>query len=213
MIRLYRQVYDTINEYSAEYSPMNLIRSNFHAISDEAYRSAQPTPKEIRRYHAKYGLKTIVNVRGRKAGSKIQRRQEAVCEELGITLHYIHLHSRNIPSHATLEATKTLIDTIDYPALFHCKAGSDRAGLISTLYLYFKKGVLPSTGRQLRFFPFGHLRYARTGMLDFFFARFEASGKDLITFSEQIEDRKAMEQEFSALPALDWFSKRVMGQE
>lgn len=212
MIELYRKTYDAINAWSAEYSPMNIIRSNFYAISEEAYRSAQPTPKRIREYHEKYGIKTIVNVRGRKEGSKIQREQEAVCEGLGIELRYIHLHSRNIPEYETLEATKELIESIEYPALFHCKAGSDRAGLISTLYLYFKKGMMPSQSRQLRFWPFGHMRYARTGMLDYFFERFEASGKSLMEFSKQI-DRKKMEREFKALPVLDWFSKKVLRQE
>lgn len=209
---LYHKVYDAINEWSAEYSPMNVIRSNFHAISEEAYRSAQPTPGRIRRWHEKYGIKTIVNVRGRKEGSKIQREQERVCKELGIELHYIHLHSRNIPTYKTLAKTKVLIETIEYPVLFHCKAGSDRAGLISTLYLYFKKGVMPSGAGQLRFWPFGHMRYARTGMLDFFFARFEASGEALMIFVKN-SDPKAMEKEFSALPLLDWFSKKVLGQE
>lgn len=213
MIKLYWKIYDAVNAYSAEYSPMNLIRSNFHSISEEAYRSAQPSPKQLRRYHAQYGLKTVVNVRGRKDNSKIQREEEAVCAELGITLRYIHLHSRNIPSHETLEETKALIEEIEYPALFHCKAGSDRAGLISALYLYFKKGIMPNESRQLRFWPFGHMRYARTGMLDFFFERFGVSGEEsLMQFSEQI-DRQEMEQSFRALPVLDWFSKKVMGQE
>jgi protein tyrosine phosphatase (PTP) superfamily phosphohydrolase (DUF442 family) len=213
VIKLYRKIYDAVNAYTAEYSPMNIIRSNFHAISEEAYRSAQPSPKQLRRYHARYGLKTVVNVRGRKDDSKIQREEEAVCEALGITLRYIHLHSRNIPAHETLEETKALIEGIEYPALFHCKAGSDRAGLISALYLYFKKGIMPHESRQLRFWPFGHMRYARTGMLDFFFARFEASGeRSLMQFSRQI-DRPAMERSFRAMPILDWFSKKVMGQE
>ncbi len=34
---------------------------------------------------------------------------------------------------------RALFDRIEYPALFHCKSGADRVGLMAALYLFFKE--------------------------------------------------------------------------
>ena len=40
-----------------------LVYANCHKISDLAWRSAQPTPRQLRQF-AKAGIRTIVNLRG-----------------------------------------------------------------------------------------------------------------------------------------------------
>ena len=47
-----------------EHNIVNLFRDNFYRISPNAFRSAQPTPWQIRRRVKQYGIKTIINVRG-----------------------------------------------------------------------------------------------------------------------------------------------------
>src|SRR3954454_9519239 len=46
------------------------LGDNFHAVvPGELYRSAQPTPELITDYHVKYGIKTVINLRGENVGS------------------------------------------------------------------------------------------------------------------------------------------------
>ena len=40
------------------------IYNNLYDLGGGMFRSSQPSPAQIRKYHRKYGLKTIINLRG-----------------------------------------------------------------------------------------------------------------------------------------------------
>ena len=49
----------------AIYASFLQITGNFHSvIPGELYRSAQPTPQKISKYHHQYNIKTVINLRG-----------------------------------------------------------------------------------------------------------------------------------------------------
>ena len=52
-----------LNMIFVDHAIFRLIYLNFHRVTPEFWRSAQPAPHDIRRL-AKEGLKTIVNLRG-----------------------------------------------------------------------------------------------------------------------------------------------------
>ncbi|BCW90121.1 hypothetical protein sos41_32890 [Alphaproteobacteria bacterium SO-S41] len=141
-------------------------------LSDEMWRSSQPLPYQITGA-AKLGIRTIVNLRG-PSDNSFYRFEEEYCQRAGLTLINFVVYSREAPLAATVLAAKQLFEDLDYPALMHCKSGADRAGLMSRLYLIFRKGMsVESTARQLSM-AYGHVRQAKTGILDYFFTAYLA---------------------------------------
>jgi protein tyrosine/serine phosphatase len=89
---------------------------------------------------------------------------------------------------------------IDYPVLVHCKSGADRAGLMSAVYLlqHEKRPFEEAMGQlSLRF---GHVKQAKTGILDFFFEAYRQDNeKSPITFMDWVNtdyDPAALKKSF-----------------
>jgi uncharacterized protein (TIGR01244 family) len=143
-------------------------------IDDEAFRSAQPLPSQIRRM-AKMGIRTVVSLRGGRAfGSwPLERR---ACEAAGITLMQAPVRARELPSRDTLLALAELFEAIAYPVLFHCKSGSDRTGLVAALYLIIRRGRPVAEARRQLDLRFGHLSFTRAGVLGALFDAYERDG-------------------------------------
>ena len=56
----------------------------------------------------------------------------------------------------------------------HCKSGADRAGVMSVLYMHFRKGQPIAKAKQQLHPRFGHARAGLTGVLDYYFERYLA---------------------------------------
>jgi len=113
-----------------------IITRNFHeVVAGELYRSAQPTASALADYQKKYGIRTVINLRGTHANSKWYREEKAANAALGITQIDLHMSSRH-------ELTETqsleLINTMRHaqkPILIHCQAGANRTSLAVALYM------------------------------------------------------------------------------
>lgn len=164
------------------------IYANKHQIAPGVWRSAQPSPAQIARL-AKSGIKTIVNLRGvRDCGS--YRLEAEACARHGVRLVNFQLQSRMAPTAAVIREARNLFLEIEYPALFHCKSGADRAGLMSALLLYMKEGKpIEEAVRQLSL-KYGHFKRSETGVLDYLFERYMADNQaEPMTFFEWLESR------------------------
>ena len=62
-----------------------------------------------------------------------------------------------------------LLDSLPKPLLIHCKSGADRAGLVSTIWLILKGEPVARATKQMQFWRHGHIKAAKTGVLDAFF--------------------------------------------
>ncbi|HKJ88496.1 MAG TPA: protein tyrosine phosphatase [Gammaproteobacteria bacterium] len=190
--------------------------NNFHRISPRAFRSGQPLPPDLEKYVNRYGIRTVVCLRGTKGSRPYIHLMERMCDELGVTFHNFKISSRRPPLPSRIHAAKELLEEIEYPALFHCKSDADRAGLFSTLYLHLVEGVPMEQTRQLRFWPFGHIRHARTGMLDRFVESYIADSRrepmDFMTWVDEVYDRDAFREKDSS-GALGWLVDRVLRRE
>ncbi len=175
-----------------------VIYLNYHQVTPQFWRAAQPTPRHIRQM-AQSGIKTIVNIRaGREHGSWPLEKQ--ACEENGITLVEFILRSRGAPDRASMLALPAFFKSLHYPVLVHCKSGADRAGLMSALYvLICEKRTAQEALKQLNW-RYGHFRFAKTGILDAFIELYavqgEAKGLSFLEWVATIYDADALEKSF-----------------
>ena len=121
-----------------DHAYLRLGFSNAHWISEELVRANQPWPHQIAAWKAR-GIRTIVNLRGGFDASFHALEKDA-CERLGLNLVDFTITSREVPSRERVLGAKRLFETLEYPALMHCKSGADRAGIMSVLYMHFRKG-------------------------------------------------------------------------
>ena len=148
---------------------IRLIYNNFYQVLPDVYRCSQPGASQIRRYHQQYGIKTIINLRGYNDHMSFWLFEKEVCDELGITMIDHRLLSRDLPTKEAIHATKELLETVQYPILFHCKSGADRAGLMSVLCRIFIANDTVADAMSELDWRYGHIKQSKTGMIDFFF--------------------------------------------
>lgn len=149
-----------------------LLYVNRHKLSDQAWRSAQPAPHNLRGF-AKAGVRTVVNLRGtRHCGSFLLERR--TCERLGLKLVNYQMRSRAAPTREELRGARRILEEVEYPILIHCKSGADRAGIMCVLYRHLHEGAPIEEAKKELSLRFGHIRQAHTGVLDYFFERYLA---------------------------------------
>lgn len=197
-----------------------LFYANVHRICAQAYRAAQPAPWQLKRYQKRYGIRSVVSIRGSGWHEPHVRLETEACQALGLAFHSFHgFGSRELPSREALNQAKALFTQLDYPVLFHCKSGADRAGFMSVLFLHWHQGVpLQQALKQLRLFPFGHIRHANTGILDHFFDSFLAYQQqhpdcDLLTWINSVYDPDAVMHSFKPWYSLSWVVDKLLRRE
>ena len=172
---------------------------NLHQISPEMWRSNQPNPRQVAEHAAARGVRTIINLRGVSTKGYYLLEREA-CEAAGITLVDFQVFSRDTPKVETIVAARDLFETIAYPALMHCKSGADRAGLMSVLYMIFRRGQPVSKAVEQLSGRYLHVKSGKTGMLDAFFQAYlddtAQSGKPFIEWVQQDYDPAAVKADF-----------------
>jgi hypothetical protein len=100
-----------------------------------------------------------------------------------------------------LHATEALFTEMNLPAMMHCKSGADRAGLMAALYLLIvEKRPAREAAKQLAW-KYGHVKQAKTGLLDAFFAAYfpyEDRGMAFFDWVDEIYDPDAITRDFKA---------------
>ncbi|MEC5388159.1 tyrosine-protein phosphatase [Uliginosibacterium sp. H3] len=191
--------------------------NNLHALPGGLYRASQPTPRQIRKYQQKYGIKTIINLRGADQTPRYALHEDT-CRALGITLvNHKGILSRSAPEVDAVLATKEMFDNIEYPALIHCKSGADRAGFASALYRMFRLHDPVTKAEAELDWRYGHFKGSKTGILDFFFEEYQAFNEkqptDFMTWLTQHYDRDALKSKFKAGGAADFVVDKVLHRE
>ncbi len=163
-----------------DHGVLRKIYDNSHQISDEMWRSYQPSPAKIREWREKHGVQTIINLRGiREEGPQpaFYWLEEEACRENGIKLVNFRAFSREAPHKEFIAGIDDLFRTMAYPAMMHCKSGADRAGISSVLYKFLREGTSLADAREQLTFKYGHVKAGKTGVLGFFFDVYEAAAK------------------------------------
>ncbi len=99
---------------------------NFYQVSEELYRSAQPTAEGFKELE-KFGIKSVIDLRGGKYDQKYMA---------GTNLKYFPIPSKasQVQEEDLLKFLKIVSNPDDEPYLVHCHYGADRTGLFVAVY-------------------------------------------------------------------------------
>lgn len=111
-----------------------VLTDNFGAVvPGRVYRSAQPSPEDLKRWARRYGLKTVVNLRGQ-SSLAFYRRERRAARQAGLKMFDVRFSAISHPPVPELEKLiRILEDKTLHPLLIHCEGGADRTGVASVL--------------------------------------------------------------------------------
>lgn len=117
------------------YTSMVRITRNFHEVDPgRFYRSAQLSPSELEDVVNKYGIRTVINLRGKQEDDSWYNSQIAAIKKLGIKEIDIGFSSKEVPGRQALINYLEALNTAERPILVHCRSGADRTGEATVIY-------------------------------------------------------------------------------
>ncbi len=185
-----------------DHAYLRLVFQNAHWVSPELIRTNQPWPFQLK-WWAESGVKTVINLRGGGYPTSFYLLEKDACAKYGLTLVDFPVASREAPSAAQVLGLMDLFDTVQYPAVMHCKSGADRAGIASVLYAHHRLGQpLRQALSQLGLRTL-HVKQGAVGVLGYTFERYFAEGEPKgLSFVEWVQtpeyDPKAIRAGFKA---------------
>ena len=112
------------------------VIKNFHVVEPgKFYRSAQLTGEEFEDVVRRYGIKTVINLRGSKPGQWWYDDEASALAKLGVRLESVGFFTEHVPSAVQLTKYTELLREVPRPILVHCRAGSDRTGEATAMYI------------------------------------------------------------------------------
>jgi protein tyrosine/serine phosphatase len=154
---------------------LRILWTNFYQFSPNAFRSNQPSPKRLKKYK-KLGIKTIINLRGTPKQSHYLFEQEA-CDELGLALINCSIFARAFTSKKYFIELFDSFDKLELPFVLHCKSGADRASIAAAFYQIYIHGYSVKQTRDQFSIKYLHLKFTKTGVLDFLMDTYEREGE------------------------------------
>jgi protein tyrosine/serine phosphatase len=198
-----------------DHAILRLGISNFGTvIPGRLYRCNHPTPMRLRRLQQQLGLTTVINLRGATGTGSYHLSRDAALK-LGMQYHDLSLESRGAPHRDRILRLLDIYRAMPGPGLLHCKSGADRAGLAAGLCLLFDGGTATDALRQLSW-RYGHIKQARTGILDAFFLRYQREGegrKSFLDWLDQDYDEAALRRDFHANGLASFINDWVLAHE
>jgi protein tyrosine phosphatase (PTP) superfamily phosphohydrolase (DUF442 family) len=214
--RLRRWLADFSSLFLIDHGFLRAVWANRYRLPGGLYRANQPSPRMIRRYRRRLGIRTIINLRGENQEHGFYRLEEAACIREDVHLVNIKTKSRGLMSVEALESLKQIIETVDLPALAHCKSGADRAGFFSVLWRHWRLGEPIELAVSELDWRYGHFKSAKTGQLDSFFETYLVSrqpGQSLIDWIREDYDPRLIRRNFHPKPWVSWFVDDFLGRE
>ena len=140
------------------------ILYNFHWIlPGEAARSAQGLGRRFERLLREHEIRSLLNLRGEQPKYGWWRKEEQLCERLGIARYDVTLDSRRLPMREMLVALVDAFDAAKRPLLVKCSGGQDRTALASAIYLLQQRGWSALPDARLQFLRFPYLHFPKRG--------------------------------------------------
>jgi protein tyrosine/serine phosphatase len=198
-----------------DHAVFRLLWTNLAEVSPgHLYRCNHPLPGRLARFTRQLGIKTLINLRG-PTGNGSDALSRDAARQLGLDFIDMSLESRGAPQRDRILRLHGIFETMRAPALMHCKSGADRAGLAAGLFVLFEGGTAREALRQLSL-RYGHVRQAKTGILDAFFLRYQREGEGRKSFLDWVRedyDEAALRRDFRANGLASFINDWVLAHE
>src|SRR5262249_54971876 len=107
-----------------------LFACNVHVVIPGAiYRCSQPSGHDLEWLVRKYGIRTVINLRGYREQQDWYRDECRAAHRLGVAVEDIALSAGHLPPVQEMRRLVEVLDHCEYPVLFHCYRGVDRTGM------------------------------------------------------------------------------------
>jgi protein tyrosine phosphatase (PTP) superfamily phosphohydrolase (DUF442 family) len=136
-----------------------LIGRNFHTlIPGRVYRCAQPSAADLKRAVARYGIKTVINLRGTSDGYEWYDEESRATAELDLNQEDVSFSAGRLPSPQEVRKLVEALDKAEYPVMLACAVvqllQTDTKPVQARGQLSLRYGHVPlgRTAAMLRFF-------------------------------------------------------------
>lgn len=110
---------------------------NFHEIDPgKFYRSAQLGKDEFDEIVQKYGIRTVINLRGSQPGEWWFDDEKAALDRLGVRFENLGFSTEQMQTKEDWTKYLEILKTAERPILVHCRSGADRTGEATAVYMY-----------------------------------------------------------------------------
>jgi protein tyrosine phosphatase (PTP) superfamily phosphohydrolase (DUF442 family) len=135
------------------------VRSdNFHVVLEgRVYRSGQLDAAALEAAVRRYGLRTVINLRGDKRGRDWYDSEVGTARRLGLAHHDVDFIATTLPPRPTVVRLVDLLESATEPILLHCAFGADRAGFASAVARIVRDGAPVTAARDELSLAYGHL--------------------------------------------------------
>lgn len=111
------------------------LTKNFYEVDPgKFYRSAQLSPDELKEAIAKYGIKTVISLRGAPVNSYWYPGEVETLKEANVKFLAFGWTSDYFPHNDDFQGFLKALKEEQYPVLVHCRTGADRTGEASAIY-------------------------------------------------------------------------------
>jgi protein tyrosine phosphatase (PTP) superfamily phosphohydrolase (DUF442 family) len=120
----------------AAYCGIIRYTGNIHVVEEgKFYRSAQLEGDQLVKVITKYGIRSILNLRGAGPGQPWYDGEISLAKTLEVAHFDYGLSASDVVSVEQAKEVLAIIRKAPKPILIHCQSGADRAGLVSALFL------------------------------------------------------------------------------
>lgn len=98
-------------------------------------RTPQPDADDLRSLHERFGVKTVVNLRGENPGATWFEEERRGVEAIGARWVHLKTSGKSEPDVSLIRRFMDLVeDEANWPIVIHCQGGVHRTGLLSAFY-------------------------------------------------------------------------------
>ena len=203
-----------LNSLLVDHAVFRLAWRNWGVVAPgRLYRSNHPLPWQLRQAARRLGVKTVINLRGERAGCGSDRLGRVAARDAGLVQLDAPFESRGAPHKDRILRLVHLLEKAEEPILIHCKSGADRTGLVAGIWLLLQGRPVEEARAQLSL-RHGHIRQSKTGILDAFFAAYaQAAPKPFLDWLREDYDEAALRAGFASRAWADGLVDKILRRE
>lgn len=130
---------------------------NFFAVEEgNLYRCRQLSGQRFAHYIDKFGIKTIINLRGVESRPTWWQEEIAVSRKKNVNHYDISMNAKVMTPKNQLLELLYIYDNAPRPILIHCKSGADRTGEAAAIWILDQMGRTNTEAARQLAVDFGH---------------------------------------------------------